>query len=66
MGFMTGRVSYVRFQVDGPLPGLFVETVDLLYDAFLKRRLGKGWAEELTRMRRWLQRGEHPRLAETA
>jgi hypothetical protein len=23
MGFMTGRVSYVRFQVDGPLPGLF-------------------------------------------
>jgi hypothetical protein len=23
MGFMTGRVSYVRFQVDGPPPGLF-------------------------------------------
>jgi hypothetical protein len=43
-----------------------IETVELLYDAFLKRRLVKGWAEELTRMRRWLQREEHPRLAETA
>ncbi len=42
------------------------ETIDLLYDAFLTRRLGKAWTEELARMRRWLQREEPPRLAETA
>ena len=42
------------------------ETIDLLYNAFLTRRLGKGWQEELSRMRRWLQREEQPRLAETA
>jgi len=23
MGFLAGRVSYLRFQVDGPPPGLF-------------------------------------------
>ena len=39
------------------------ETLDLLYDAFLKRRLGAGWSEELERVRRWLQRDERGRLA---
>jgi hypothetical protein len=41
-------------------------TLDLLYDAFLQRRLGKDWTEELARMRRWLQREDGPRLAATA
>jgi hypothetical protein len=40
-----------------------VETLDLLDDAFLKRRLGAGWSEELERVRRWLQREEQGRLA---
>ena len=43
-----------------------VETLDLLYDAFLQRRLGKDWSEEVVRMRRWLQREDGPRLAESA
>jgi hypothetical protein len=41
-------------------------TLDLLYDAFLQRRLGKDWNEELARMRRRLQREEAPRLADAA
>jgi hypothetical protein len=40
-----------------------VETVDLLYDAFLVRRLAPGWAEEVGRMQRWLQREERERMA---
>ena len=40
-----------------------IETVDLLYDAFLDRRLGLVWPEELSRMQRWLQSGERTRLA---
>jgi hypothetical protein len=39
------------------------ETADLLYDAFLARRLAPGWAEELGRMQRWLQREERERMA---
>ena len=35
-----------------------VETVDLLYDAFGRERFGKGWAETLPRMQRWLAREE--------
>jgi hypothetical protein len=41
-------------------------TLDLLYDAFLQRRLGKGWGEEVARMRRWLQQEGGPHLAEAA
>ena len=40
-----------------------VETLDLLYDAFLNRRLGAGWPEELERVQKWLQREERGRLA---
>jgi hypothetical protein len=32
-----------------------VETLDLLYDAFGRRRTGPGWGDELGRIRRWLQ-----------
>jgi hypothetical protein len=32
-----------------------VETLDLLYDAFGRRRTGPGWTGELGRIRRWLQ-----------
>lgn len=41
-----------------------LETIDLLVDAFLKRRLSSEWAKELERMQRWLQREERGRLAE--
>jgi hypothetical protein len=40
-----------------------VETVDLLYDAFLARRLGQGWQEELVRIQSWLLRDERGQLA---
>jgi hypothetical protein len=40
-----------------------IETLDLLYDAFLSKRLGPGWPEELSRVQKWLQREERGRLA---
>jgi hypothetical protein len=41
----------------------FLETLDLLYDAFAQIRAGDGWAKELARMQKWLQRGDRSRLA---
>lgn len=41
-----------------------LETLDLMYQAFLRRRLGDGWAKELSRMKKWLQR-EDPRAGHT-
>jgi hypothetical protein len=35
-----------------------VETLDLLYDAFGKKRFGPEWADELAGMQRWLKREE--------
>jgi len=35
-----------------------LETLDLLYDAFLKRRLGEPWQAELAKMKKWLRRDE--------
>jgi hypothetical protein len=35
-----------------------VETLDLLYDAFGKKRFGKEWEAELTAMQKWLRREE--------
>jgi hypothetical protein len=35
-----------------------LETLDLLYNIFLKRRLGPDWSKELERMQKWLQREE--------
>jgi hypothetical protein len=35
-----------------------IESVDLLFDAFLKRRLSADWPQELERMQRWLMREE--------
>jgi hypothetical protein len=32
-----------------------VETLDLLYDAFGRRRAGSGWPQELARMQKWLR-----------
>jgi Putative exonuclease, RdgC len=48
------RVSQIRH---------LIETVDLLYDAFLARRLATEWSEELGRMQRWLQREERGQMA---
>lgn len=41
-----------------------IEAIDLLLDAFLKRRLSADWPAELEQMQRWLQREERSRLAE--
>src|SRR5262249_225126 len=38
-----------------------LETVDLLYDAFGRIRVGEGWPKELARMQKWLQRDERGR-----
>lgn len=35
-----------------------VETLDLLYDAFGRQRLGKGWTDTLPKMQRWLAQPE--------
>jgi hypothetical protein len=35
-----------------------LETLDLLYDAFGKKRFGKEWESELTAMQKWLRRDE--------
>jgi hypothetical protein len=32
-----------------------VETLDLLYDTYTRRRIGSEWSTELGRIRRWLQ-----------
>jgi hypothetical protein len=36
----------------------FVETLDLLYDAFCQERLSKKWAEVLPAIQKWLAQGE--------
>lgn len=51
-----------RFARVGQLRHL-IETLDLLYDAFGQQRFGKGWADTLPRMQRWLTRGEDRRAA---
>jgi len=33
-----------------------LETLDLLYAAFLERRLGEAWIKETARMKKWLAR----------
>lgn len=35
-----------------------LETLDLLYSAFLQRRLGEPWTAELAKVKKWLQRDE--------
>jgi hypothetical protein len=40
-----------------------METLDLLYDAFLARRLSGEWKHELERIQKWLERDEKGRLA---
>ncbi|HEX5271730.1 MAG TPA: hypothetical protein VFW33_14630 [Gemmataceae bacterium] len=41
----------------------FLETLDLLYDAFGRVRLSEGWSKELAKIQKWLQREEPRRLA---
>ena len=36
----------------------FLETIDLMYDAFLAIRASDGWTAELGRMRQWLNGSE--------
>jgi hypothetical protein len=40
-----------------------LETLDLLYDAFGRVRLGEGWPKELTKVQKWLQRDDRNRLS---
>jgi hypothetical protein len=43
-----------------------VETLDQLYGAFLSRRLGREWADELRGMQGWLSRKERAASGEAA
>jgi hypothetical protein len=43
-----------------------LETLDLLYDAFLRRRLSDDWPKESGRMKKWLQRDDRAALGHTA
>jgi hypothetical protein len=40
-----------------------IETIDLLYQAFLQRRMETVWSKEYQRMRKWLNREERERRA---
>ncbi len=40
-----------------------LETLDLLYDAFGRRRFSGEWADELGKVQKWLARPERPRLS---
>jgi hypothetical protein len=40
-----------------------LETLDLLYDAFGRVRLGEGWPKELVKVQKWLQRDDRGRLS---
>jgi hypothetical protein len=39
----------------------FLETLDLLYEAFGIRRTGAGWTRDLARIQKWLQGEDHNR-----
>ncbi len=41
----------------------FLETLDLLYDAFATVRLSENWSKELEKIQKWLAREERSRLA---
>ncbi len=43
-----------------------LETLDLLYQAFLGRRLSDDWTKELGRIKKWLQREDLSRLGHSA
>src|SRR5690606_25244886 len=51
---LEGRVAQLRHML---------ETLDLLYDAFVQRRAGDSWPKELARMQQWLAREERGRPA---
>jgi len=40
-----------------------IETLELLYDAFLQDRLGQRWTQETARIRKWVERTKPPRFA---
>jgi hypothetical protein len=46
----------------GQLRG-FLETLDLLYDAFGRARLSEAWPKELAKIQKWLRREERSRMA---
>jgi hypothetical protein len=43
-----------------------LETLDLLYDAFGRRRFGADWSKELAKVQKWLQQEDRARFSATA
>jgi hypothetical protein len=58
-----GNDERVRLEERVGLLRSFLETLDLLYDAFGRVRLSEGWPKELAKIQKWLQRDERGRLA---
>jgi hypothetical protein len=56
-----GNDERVRLEERVALLRSFLETLDLLYDAFGRVRLSEGWPKELTKIQKWLQREERVR-----
>jgi hypothetical protein len=51
---MEERVAQIRH---------LIETLDLLFDAFIKVRTSETWSRDLARIQKWLQREDPRRLA---
>jgi hypothetical protein len=58
-----GNDERVRLEERIGLLRNFLETLDLLYDAFGRVRFSENWPKELARVQKWLQREERGRLA---
>jgi hypothetical protein len=58
-----GNDERVRLEERVALLRAFLETLDLLYDAFGRVRFSESWPKELARVQKWLQREERSRLA---
>ncbi|HKI35374.1 MAG TPA: hypothetical protein VKA46_26180 [Gemmataceae bacterium] len=58
-----GNDERVRLEERVGLLRHFLETLDLLYDAFGRVRFSENWSKELTKVQKWLQREERGRLA---
>ena len=55
--------AIVGFELPIDLLRHLLETLDLLYDAFGRVRLGENWPKELVKVQKWLQRDERGRLS---
>ncbi len=58
-----GNDERVRLEERVGLLRAFLETLDLLYDAFARVRLSENWTKEVAKIQKWLQHDERGRRA---